>query len=206
MTALQAMYLVGEYKAGQSVLWHAGASSVSIAGQQLCHHDGASKVFATTRQDEKCKFLVELLNATAAYNSETTKWDEAVLKDTDGKGVDLIIDYIGAPTFAQNLNAAARDGHIVTLGSLGGTKLPAETNIGPLLMKRLRYEGSTLRSRDENYQGKLRDLLVDHALEKFKDGSFKIIIEKVFPWTEIQQAHALIESNATKGKVLCTVS
>jgi len=61
--------------------------------------------------------------------------------------------------------------------------------------KRLRFEGSSLRSRDEQYQGKLRDQLHDHALPKFKDGSFKVLIEKVFDWKDIQDAHRLMESN-----------
>jgi len=61
--------------------------------------------------------------------------------------------------------------------------------------KRLRFEGSSLRSRDEQYQGKLRDQLHDHALPKFKGGSFKVLIEKVFDWKDIQDAHRLMESN-----------
>jgi len=205
ITATQALYLIGQFSKGKSVLWHAGASSVSIAGQQLCKGDGASKIFATARSEEKCKFCVEELGATGAF-LQTGDWAEEVLKATDGKGVDIIVDFVGAPTFGPNLKALARDGTCVSLGLMGGAELPAGTNIGPLLYKRIRYEGSTLRSRDENYQGKLRDQLVEHALPKFVNGSFKVYIEKVFDMEQIKEAHELLESNKTKGKLICKVS
>jgi NADPH2:quinone reductase len=89
---------------------------------------------------------------------------------------------------------------------MGGAELPAGVNMGLLLYKRIRYEGSTLRSRDEEYQGKLRDQLVEHALPKFENGKFKVFIEKVFSMEQIREAHELLESNKTKGKLICQVS
>lgn len=201
------MYLIGEFKPGKSILWHAGASSVSIAGQQLSLADGASAVFATARSDEKCEFCVSKLGSKAAYNTTKEDFGEAVLRDTDKKGVDIIVDYIGPDAFEGNLNCAARDARIVNLASLSGVNLKegANPNFGNFVAKRLRFEGSSLRSRDEQYQGKLRDQLVEHALPKFKDGSFKVYIEKVFSWEQIQDAHRLMESNQTKGKLICTI-
>ncbi|KAF2436042.1 PIG3 family NAD(P)H quinone oxidoreductase-like protein [Tothia fuscella] len=205
ITATQALYLVGAFESGKSVLWHAGASSVSISGQQLSKAGGASAIYATARSDEKCKFCVEELGATAAFN-QTGDWAEEVLKATDGKGVDLIIDFIGATTFGSNIKALAKDGVCVCLGMMGGMEVPAGVNIGPLVFKRLRYEGSTLRSRDEDYQGKLRDQLEDHAIPKFKDGTFKVHIETVMDWTDVMKAHELMESNKTKGKIICKIT
>jgi NADPH:quinone reductase-like Zn-dependent oxidoreductase len=205
ITATQAMYIVGEYKPGMSVLWHAGASSVSIAGIQLALADGAKAVYVTVSSQEKIDFCEKALGATKGFNYNTQKWDEEVLKATDGKGVDLIIDFVGQNYFEQNLNAAARDAHIVHLGTLSGTKTKGSVDLTPFLRKRLRFEGSSLRSRDENYQGRLRDQLVEHALPRFSDGRFKVLIERVFPWEEVQKAHELLASNTTKGKVICTI-
>lgn len=202
------MYIIGEFAKGKSILWHAGASSVSIAGQQLSVANGASAVYATARSDDKCTFCVEKLGATKAYNTKTQKWDKEVLKDTDGKGVDIIVDYIGPEAFAGNLNAAARDGRIVNLASLSGTKLKdgmGSPDFGAFVRKRLRYEGSSLRSRDEDYQGKLRDQLVEHAMPLLKSGKFKVFVEKVYPWDQIQDAHRQMEANQTKGKLICTI-
>ena len=205
ITATQAMYLVGEFEAGKSILWHAGASSVSIAGIQLARADGAAAVYVTAGSDEKVEFCVKELGATAGFNYHTQDWAQEVLKVTEGKGVDVIVDFVGQNYFQGNLNAAARDGRIVLLGLMSGSKLPAGVDIGPFLWKRLRMEGSSLRSRDEGYQGKLRDTLAEHALPKFRVGTFKVLIEKVFPWEEIVEAHKLMESNKTKGKLICTI-
>ncbi|KAF2688082.1 putative quinone oxidoreductase [Lentithecium fluviatile CBS 122367] len=205
ITATQAMYLIAKFQPGKSILWHAAASSVSIAGIQLSKADSASEVYATARQDEKCEFAVKELGATAAFNTKTTNWVKEVLKATDGKGVDIIIDFIGAEYFQQNLNTIAKDGVIVTLGFMGGTKLKEGTDIGALILKRVTVVGSSLRSQDEEYQGKLRDQLVEHALPRFKDGRFKLLIDKVLPWEKIQDAHRLLEENKTKGKVICTI-
>lgn len=206
ITALQAMYLVGEFKPGKSILWHAGASAVSIAGIQLSKADNASAIYATTRSDEKNKFCVETLGATAAFNSETSPdWSEELQKASGGKGADVIIDFMGGGYFGKNLKAAGFEGRIVNLAPLAGMKPSDDTDMSLFFRKRIRFEGSTLRARDEQYQGKLRDQLVEHALPKFKNGSFKVFIEKVMDWEKIQEAHALMESNKTKGKIICTI-
>ena len=204
ITATQAMYLVGEYSCGKSMLWHAGASSVSIAGIQLAKSDGASEIFVTASSQEKIDFC-KGLGATEGFNYKTQDWSREVLTATGGKGVDVIVDYIGAPYFDGNLETAARDARVVCLAFMGGARLPEGVDISRLLMKRIRVEGSSLRSRDEVYQGRLRDMLVEHALPKFRDGSFKVPIEKVFKMEEIQEAHRLMESNRTKGKLICRV-
>ncbi|KAK6440004.1 hypothetical protein LTR95_003770 [Oleoguttula sp. CCFEE 5521] len=208
ITALQAMYLIGEFSEGKSILWHAGASNVSIAGIQLSKHNGASAVYATARSDDKTDFCVRELGATAAYNTKSVDWADEVLKATNGNGVDIIIDFIGPSELAKNLRAAAKDAKIVSLACLGGANLLPEheqPNFLSFFAKRIRFEGSGLRSRDEAYQGKLRDQLVEHALPKFKDGSFKPHIEKVFAWEKIQEAHGQMERNETKGKLVCTI-
>lgn len=236
MTATQAMYLIGGFSEKQSptILWHAGASAVSIAGIQLSRMNGASQIFATARSDEKCRFCVEELGATAAFN--TTKeeegkeehWVDSIKKATGGKGVDIIIDFIGPGTFAANLEVAAKDGRIVNLATLGGLYLqpppcPSHSssssegggggaagkyqtpNFGTFVAKRLRYEGSSLRSRDEEYQGRLRDSVVEHALPMFAEGKLKVFVEKVFSWKDIREAHEQMERNLTKGKLICVV-
>lgn len=204
ITATQALFFVGDFARGKSVLWHAGASSVSIAGIQLARRAGASEVYVTAGSQEKIDFCVKELGATAGFNYKTQDWAGEIVKATGGRGVDLVVDFVGATYFQNNLKVAARDGHIVNLGFLGGTKLPAETDISPFLAKRLKYEGSSLRSRDPEYQGRLRDKLEEY-LPQFEDGTFKIYVEKVLPWEKVAEAHQLMEDNATKGKLICTI-
>ncbi|RKU49638.1 hypothetical protein DL546_009678 [Coniochaeta pulveracea] len=204
ITATQALHFVGEMSNGKTVLWHAGASGVSIAGIQLSKKAGAKEIYATAGSKEKCDFCVNELGATKAFNYKEEDWSEEIKKATGGKGVDIIIDFIGATYLQGNINATARDGHIVLLGLMGGNKVK-ELDISMLLFKRLRIEGSTLRSRDEEYQGKLRDRLEEY-IPSFENGEFKIYIDKVLPWEQIQDAHKLMEENTTRGKIICTIN
>jgi NADPH:quinone reductase-like Zn-dependent oxidoreductase len=186
-------------------LWHAGASSVSIAGIQLSKGNGASKIFITAGSDEKVDFCVNQMGATKGFNYRTENWSQGVLDATDGHGADVTVDFVGRDFLQGNFECAAVDGRIVQLASLSGYKIKEGTDITHLEQKRLRWEGSRLRSRSIEYQRNLRNLLVEHALPKFANGEFKMSIEKVFPWERVQDAHRLMESNQTKGKLICTI-
>lgn len=205
ITATQAMYLVGGFEKGKSILWHAGASSVSISGIQLSKIGGASKIYVTAGSQEKIDFCVKELGATAGFNYKTQNWSEEILKATDGKGVDVVIDFVGANYFQGNLDVAALDGVVVHLGAMSGIKLPNGVDIGGFVRKRITFVGSSLRSRDTEYQGKLRDKLETY-LPQFEDGTFKIYVDKVFPWEKIIEAHQEMEKNTSKGKIICTIS
>lgn len=204
ITATQALHLVGCFKSGDNVLWHAGASAVSIAGIQLAKAAGAGKIFITAGSDEKVGFCLGL-GATKGFNYHTDGWVEGILVATGGHGVDVIVDFIGKNYSQGNLEVAAVDGRIVQLASLSGSKLDAGLDLALLENKRIRWEGSRLRSRQLEYQRKLRDLLVEFALPRFIDGTFQMPIERVFSWNDIQEAHELMESNQSKGKIICIV-
>ncbi|KAI1081178.1 quinone oxidoreductase putative [Whalleya microplaca] len=205
MTATQALHLVGEFGAGKTVLWHAGASGVSIAGIQLSLAAGAAAVYATAGSDAKCAFVERELGATKAFNYKTSRdWGAEVLAETGGRGVDLIVDFVGASYFAQNLAVVARDARWVLLGLMGGSRLEAGVDFGSLLFKRVRLEGSTLRSRDLEYQGRLRDKLAEY-IPRIESGELKVLVDTVLPMGEIVKAHQLLEENKTTGKIICTV-
>ncbi|TGO86311.1 hypothetical protein BPOR_0314g00060 [Botrytis porri] len=203
ITATQALHLVGCFKAGNNVLWHAGASAVSIAGIQLSKAAGAHKILVTAGSDEKIAFC-KSLGATYGFNYNTDNWVQGALDATDGHGADVIVDFVGKNYAQGNFEVAAVDGRIVQLASLSGYKLDG-LDITLLENKRLRWEGSRLRSRPLDYQGKLRDVLVETALQKFADGTFKVPIERIFSWKDIREAHTFMESNQSKGKIICTV-
>jgi len=170
----------------------AGASGVSIAGQQLSLHatSPSPAVFASARKDSKCDFCVSTLGSKAAINTTTTKdWASALKEANDGKGMDLVIDFVSAPYFQGNLDVLNMDGKVVMLGNMGGTILPEGVNIAGFLMKRARFQGSTLRSRSAEYQGKLRDLFEEKVLPELVSGKYKNPVEKVLPMEKIQEAH-----------------
>lgn len=115
---------------------------------QLARKWGASKIFTTAGTKEKCSFLTEHLKVTKAFNYKEEDWSQGVLDATDGKGVDLVLDFIGASYFTKNVNALARDGRMVMIGQfplavlrteltlssgmMGGVQLPEQTNIAPM--------------------------------------------------------------------------
>ncbi|RDA91316.1 hypothetical protein CP533_1577 [Ophiocordyceps camponoti-saundersi (nom. inval.)] len=205
MTATQALHSVLDLVPGRSILWHAGASGVSVAGIQLARRAGAARVYATAGSDEKCRFVVDRLGADAAFNYKACDWAAAVREATDGRGVDYIVDFVGGGDyFNKNLDVCAVDARIVLLGLLGGPKVP-DANISQLLSKRIRIEGSTLRSRDEDYQRRLRDKL-EAYMPDFEAGRLHIIIDKALPWEQIQEAHKHMEEARNTGKIVCTIS
>lgn len=217
---MQALHVVGQYSAEntRSILWHAGASAVSVAGIQLSrdahlidHPDSpAPRVFATARKQAKCDFTVQELGATGAVDMsqhpDKRSWVSEVKKMNDGQGVDLVIDFLGGPYLESNLDALAIDGRIVQLGWLDGPVAPANVNIAGFLTKRARVQGSQLRSRTLEYQVKLRDFFETNVLPGLVDGRFKHVVERVVPWENVREAHELLESNQTKGKVVCVIN
>jgi NADPH:quinone reductase-like Zn-dependent oxidoreductase len=204
ITATQALHKVLGFAKGKSILWHAGASGVSIAGIQLSKIAGASAVYATAGSDEKCDFITSKLGATAAFNYKTGDWAAGVKEKTDGNGVDFIVDFVGGNYFQKNLDVSARDCRIVLLGTLGGVKVP-DADISQILYKRIRIEGSTLRSRDVVYQGELRDKLEEY-IPDFESGQLKIFLDTILPWEEIKEAHRHMEASKNSGKIVCTIS
>ncbi|QPH04406.1 hypothetical protein C2857_001374 [Epichloe festucae Fl1] len=204
ITATQALHMVLGFAEGKSILWHAGASGVSIAGIQLSRAAGATEVYATAGSDEKCSFVTSDIGATAAFNYKTQDWVQEIKDKTGDKGVDYIVDFVGGDYFQKNLDVAARDCRIVLLGTLSGGKVP-DADISQILFKRIRLEGSTLRSRDEEYQRKLRDRLETYC-PQFEAGKLKIVVDKVMPWEEIQEAHKYMEDAKNTGKIVCTIS
>ncbi|KAK0614250.1 hypothetical protein B0T14DRAFT_539804 [Immersiella caudata] len=205
ITATQALHFILEVEGGRgkSILWHAGASGVSIAGIQLSKVAGVEEVYATAGTDEKCRFLEAELGVKKAVNYKKEDWVAEILKATGGKGVDYIVDFVGGDYFGKNLEVVARNGRVCILGLMGGRVLD-KVDIGSLLYKRVRIEGSTLRSRDEEYQERLRDKL-EEKLGRFETGELKVFVDTVFSWKDIVNAHQLLEENKTMGKIICTV-
>ncbi|KAI1490523.1 hypothetical protein F5X96DRAFT_694500 [Biscogniauxia mediterranea] len=193
-TALQAIHLVGGLEPGQSVLIHAGASGVGQAAIQLARFGGASKIFTTAGTDAKCE-LCKSLGATFAINYRTGEdFAKVIERETQGKGVNLIIDLVGQEYWHRIVLVAAMSGSIIE-----------GFNLRALLNKRLWVLATTLRTRDADYQGKLRDIFVAKALRHLAKGTMKVTIDEVFPWSQVAAAHKKMESNANAGKLICTV-
>ncbi|KAG2171446.1 hypothetical protein INT43_009107, partial [Umbelopsis isabellina] len=206
-TAYQALFFVAGFQKGQSVMIHAGASSVGTSCVQLAKLYGASKIFVTVGSDEKVKFCEEL-GATKGFNYKKGDWAKELSEYNNGQGVDVIVDFIGKNYFSQNLESLAVDGHMVILAFLSGPVVE-KANLALMLKKRLRIEGSALRSRSLEYQARLRDaveknVVQDHLAKPGHD-HLRILIDKVYNWKDVIESHKYLESDQSMGKVVLKI-
>ncbi|KIK69975.1 hypothetical protein GYMLUDRAFT_34377 [Collybiopsis luxurians FD-317 M1] len=209
LTAYQALVVYGDMKASENVLVHAAASGVGIAAIQLARVKGAQAVIGTASTKEKLDWLLNIPNGlTNSVNYKTQDFAEEVKKITRNKGVDVVIDFVGQSHWSKNIEAMAIDGRMTMLALLSGAKV-SEFDLSALLYKRLRIQGSTLRSRSEAYQAELiakfsHDFL-DMITGKDGQGLIKTYIHKVYSWRDIQEAHRDMEGNQTIGKLIAVI-
>ncbi|GLB38186.1 putative quinone oxidoreductase [Lyophyllum shimeji] len=207
-TAFQALILCAELKKGANVLVHAGASGVGVAAIQMARFYGAETVTATASTQQKLDWLLSLPNgATHVANYKTQDFAAVVRKVTNNKGADVVIDFVGKSHWKGNMEALAVDGHMTMLALLSGSDVDAD--LKPILYKRLRIQGSTLRSRSPEYQAdmiaRFEREIFGHITGSEGTGPLKIYIHKVYPWNKIQDAHREMEANANSGKIVVEV-
>lgn len=213
-TGIQVLTTVGKFQKGDSVLFHAGASSVGIAVIQLAASLGASKIFTTVGSDAKCEFVKKLGDAFGVtvipINYHTQDFKEVISEHYDatkGEGVNVIIDPVGQSYFVRNLEIAAKDARVVLMGAMSGPIVKGDVPIGLIIYKRLVVQGTTLRSRDLQYQEKLRDYFVSHVTPLIIEGKIQTYVDKQFGFTteDIVESHKYLESNKSMGKVIVKI-
>ncbi len=201
LTAFQALVWLADLQEGEAVLIHAGASGVGTAAIQLARGLGA-RVYVTA-SEPKHPLCLEL-GAAQAIDYRNEDFAEEIRRLTKGRGVQVVIDFIGAAYLERNLEALSLDGRLVLLALMGGAKVP-EFRLLPLLRKRLKVMGSTLRNRSLEYKTALTHAFKAFAWEGFKDGTFRPVIDSVFPWAQVAEAHRRMEANLNQGKIVLLV-
>ncbi|CAE7060456.1 unnamed protein product [Rhizoctonia solani] len=206
VTAFQALFTICELKSGEDVLIHAGASGVGVAANQLAAVYGAKNIITTASSKEKLDFLHNMpKGSTHGVNYREQNFAEEVAKITDGRGVDVVVDFIGPDYWEKNVESLAKDGRMVLLALLSGAEL-SKVNLGPLLYKRIRIQGSTLRARSPEYQAALIKRLWGECGSRFESGDLKVYIHKTYKWTEVAEAHKEMEANKNMGKIVVEIS
>ncbi|EGC30819.1 hypothetical protein DICPUDRAFT_157395 [Dictyostelium purpureum] len=202
LTAYQALHPLSNYQRGQSAMIHAAAGGVGTALVQLCRAAGAPLIFGTVGSDEKADFIKKL-GCTHPINYKTQEnFLEVVQQVTNKKGVNRIFDYVGAKYWNQNLKSMSLDGVMIIQGILSGSHIKETADITPILSKRLTIIGSTLRNRSNDYKADLVSGFTKDYLHLFETGELKPVIDRVFSYNEIQDAHKYLETNQAKGKVV----
>ena len=191
----------GALKQGESLLVHGGSSGIGTTAIQIASNLG-STVYATAGSAEKCK-ACEGLGASRAINYRDEDFVEVLKKETAKKGVDVILDMVGGDYIQRNIKTAARDGRIVNIAYLNGSK--AEVDFMMVMLKRLTLTGSTLRIRSVAEKAAIAGALEENVWPLIEAGKIKPQIFKTFPLAEASKAHELMESSAHIGKIVLEV-
>lgn len=203
MTVWVNLFQRGGFKAGDSILIHGGASGIGTTATQLAKAFGAAQIFTTVKGAAQQVASLEL-GADLAIDYTREDFVEQVMLQTEGKGVDVIVDIIAGDYVARNFEAAAMDGRIVQIGVIKGPA--SEVNLFPMLTKRLTHIGSTLRARSADDKAAILAELQAQAWPHVHSGAVKPLIHATLPLAAASQAHALMESSQHIGKVVLTVT
>ncbi len=191
----------GGLKAGESVLIHGGTSGIGTTAIQLAVAFGA-RVFATAGTEEKAR-ACERLGAARGIDYRTEDFVEVIRRETAGRGVDLILDMVGASYLARNMEAVAVEGRLVVISLIGGAR--AEINLGTLMSKRLTVTGSTLRVRSVAQKAVVAEGLRRHVWPLLSAGRVRPVIHATFPLAQASEAHRLMETSQHIGKIVLIV-
>lgn len=197
MTSYDAVVLQEGLRAGETLLVHAVASGVGTAALQLGRAWGA-RVIGTSRSADKLR-RAEALGLEHALPADE-RWPERVLEITGGRGADVILDLVGGPYLAANQRVLAHGGRLIVVGVTGGPK--AEVDLRALMVRRASVRGTVLRARPVDEKIALTRAFEADALPLFDRGDLRPIVDQILPADHAADAHRLLETNATFGKVL----
>lgn len=198
VTAYGGMVEQGGLVSTDTVLIHAGASGVGLAAIQLAKQIGARVIVtASAGKHDSCL----LHGADRAIDYKTENFAESILAQEGG--VDLILDFVGAPYWDDNVRVLNKWGRIVYIGLMGGAK--KEINLSDIMRKRLTITGSTLRDRSYQRKAGLIGRFWKWAEPHFMTGSLRPTLWKILPLEQVEEAHQFMSSNASAGKIILTV-
>ena len=199
MTAHDALFTQAGLQMGERVLIHAAGSGVGTAAIQLAHAAGAT-TFGTSRTPHKLELAREL---GLDVGLSDQNFAAEVNRLTNGEGVHVVIDFIGAPHLDQNLQALAPWGRIVFLSTMGGAQ--ANVNLGMLMGKRISMRGVTLRTRTLEEKLAVTRRFATGVLPLLANGKVKPVIDHVYPLEQIGEAHRVMGENRNFGKLIVRV-
>jgi putative PIG3 family NAD(P)H quinone oxidoreductase len=189
------VFMTAGLQPGENFLVHGGAGGIGTTAIQLGKAFGA-RVFATDSPAERCKICLDL-GADRAIDYMAENFVDIV---REAGGANVVLDIVGGPYVAQNIKACSPDGRIVQLAFALGSKI--EIDLMPVMLKRLHYTGSTLRSRPLAGKSEIARQLREKVWPLFAQGKLKAVTGKTLPLGEAAAGHSLMESAGHTGKIL----
>ena len=200
-TVYSNVFMRGDLHAGEVFLVHGGSSGIGTTAIQLAAKAGA-RVFATAGSAEKCAKCVEL-GAERAINYREEDFVEVMQAETEGRGINVILDMVGGNYIPRNVKALAIGGRLVQIAFLGGAT--AELNFAQVMVKRLTITGSTLRPQSNVAKAAIARSLETKIWPMLSDGTIAPVMDSTFPLAEAAMAHAKMETSKHIGKIVLVI-
>ena len=198
-TAFDALDLQCRIRAGETVLVHAVGSGVGTAALQIARRAGL-RTLGTSRTPAKLDRARDLGLEVAIDGGADADWADAVLQATGGRGVDVVLDLVGAAYVEGNLRALAERGRWIVVGVPSGRV--ADFDLRSLMAKRASVIGTVLRARPLHEKIRLARAAESRLLAGFDDGTLRPVVDDIFPAEEAARAHERMEANANFGKLI----
>jgi NADPH2:quinone reductase len=200
LTANETLFTLGGLAPAQSVLIHAGASSIGTTMIQMARRVGAT-VYCTVGSPRKAE-AVRALGADAAIDYRSTDFVPEVLHRTSGRGVDLVMDFVGGAYLSRNLSALRTGGCLVVVGLLDG--LDAQLDLLRVVERRLQIKGSSLRLRPMEEKREVNRRFRERWANILERDEVRPVIHAEYRFDEIHAAQREIEENRNIGKIVLT--
>jgi putative PIG3 family NAD(P)H quinone oxidoreductase len=202
LTVFLNLFQLGALSQGGAVLVHGGGSGIGTASIQLVKAAGA-RIVVTAGSEAKCE-RCRALGADRAVNYRDGDFVAACRELTAGRGVDLVLDSIGAPYLERNLASLAAGGRLILIGLMGGAR--AELGLGQLLLRRLHVIGSTLRARPADEKARIAAAFQARFGAELARGAIRPIVDRVLPLARAAEAHRALAASEHFGKIVLRVA
>ena len=189
----------GRLQSGESVLIHGGSSGIGYTAVQIAKQFWAI-VFTTVGNEEKVKFCRDL-GADHVFNYRTDDFVAQIKRITRERGVDIVLDMVGGPYIEKNVSLLANEGRLVQIAFLQGSTI-SNFNFLPIMVRRLTITGSTLRPRTVEEKASIANALGEHVWPLLESRRIKIAVYRIFPLSEVAEAHRMMERSEHTGKLV----
>jgi NADPH2:quinone reductase len=187
---------------GESILIHGGSSGIGYTAIQIAKQFGAV-AFTTVGNELKAQFCLGL-GADHVINYRTADFVTEIKKITDGRGVDIVLDMVGGPYIKKNLSLLRLEGRLLQIAFLQGSTVP-DFDFMPIMHRRLTVTGSTLRPRTVEEKASIAAALRERIWPLLEAGQIKVVVHKIFEFSQVAEAHRLIERGEHAGKIVLSL-
>ena len=203
VTAHDALFTRANLQAGENLLVHAAGSGVGLAAIQLARASGAN-VFGTSRTSEKLERAKPFgLSGTFTAGKDPLALVSALKAWSGDRGVDVVLELVGAPYLEANLQALAQKGRIVLVGMTGGSRVSLD--LLAVMQKRATLVGTVLRARSDEEKGLAVSLFAEHVVPLLQSCEVKPVIDRVYKLEDVREAHQRMEANENFGKIVLLI-